>query len=217
MRPSTSARCRPTSRTPASSGTGARRRARCRSCRFRLRRTSSCGKPNYAVIATIREDGSPYTAATWYDWDGERILVNMDASRVRLRHLRRDPRVSLTVLDGESWYRHLTVFGRAVEIVADPDLADIDRLAQRYAGRPHGRSHARQCQRVDRAGRLVRLGGRRDLADERDLNGPVQPGAVLWSDQRNAGVTGMSRKTAFALCRARRARPVGQCPLVRPA
>jgi PPOX class probable F420-dependent enzyme len=95
-------------------------------------------RPNYAVIATIREDGSPYTAATWYDWDGERVLVNMDASRVRLRHLRRDSRVSLTVLDGESWYRHLTVFGHAVEIVADPDLVDIDRLAQRYAGRPHG-------------------------------------------------------------------------------
>ena len=95
-------------------------------------------KPNPAVIATLRDDGSPHTAATWYDWDGKRILVNMASSRVRLQHLRHDSRVSLTVLDADSWYRHLTVFGRAVEIVADPDLADIDRLAQRYVGRPHG-------------------------------------------------------------------------------
>ena len=38
-------------------------------------------KANPAVIATVRADGSPHTAATWYDWDGERLLVNMDASR----------------------------------------------------------------------------------------------------------------------------------------
>jgi PPOX class probable F420-dependent enzyme len=100
-------------------------------------------KPNPAVIATVREDGSPHTAATWYDWDGERILVNMASSRVRLQHLRRDPRVSLTVLDSGSWYRQVTVFGRAVEIVADPDLADIDRLSKRYTGNPY-RDRARE-------------------------------------------------------------------------
>ena len=93
-------------------------------------------RPNPAVIATLRADGSPHTAATWYDWDGERVLVNMDRSRQRLQNMRRDARVSLTVLDEESWYRQLTVFGRAVEIVDDTDLADIDRLAQRYTGQP---------------------------------------------------------------------------------
>jgi len=93
-------------------------------------------RPNPAVIATLRADGSPHTAATWYDWDGERMLVNMDRSRQRLQNMRRDARVSLTALDGESWYRQLTVFGRVVEIVDDVDLSDIDRLATRYTGQP---------------------------------------------------------------------------------
>ena len=95
-------------------------------------------EPNPAVIGTLRPDGSPHTVATWYDWDGELVLLNMDASRRRLEFMRRDPRVSLTVLDRESWYRHVSLRGRVVRIEDDPELAGIDRLAQRYYGRPHG-------------------------------------------------------------------------------
>ncbi len=95
-------------------------------------------KANPAVIATIRKDGSPHTAVTWYGWDGNRVLVNMDESRVRLRHMRRDPRVSLTVLAAESWYRQLTVFGHVVEIHDDPDCVDADKLSIRYTRRPFG-------------------------------------------------------------------------------
>jgi PPOX class probable F420-dependent enzyme len=92
-------------------------------------------KANPAVIATIRADGSPHTAATWYDWDGERLLVNMDATRLRLKNMRRDPRVSLTVMLGSDWYRQVTVFGHTVEIRDDPEFKDIDRLCLRYTRR----------------------------------------------------------------------------------
>jgi PPOX class probable F420-dependent enzyme len=95
-------------------------------------------KASPAVIATIRKDGSPHTAVTWYDWDGERVLVNMDAARLRLRNLRRDPRVSLTVMDAPDWYRQVTLFGRAVEIRDDPEFKDIDRLCLRYTRRHFG-------------------------------------------------------------------------------
>ena len=92
-------------------------------------------KANPAVIATLRKDGSPHTAVTWYDWDGERMLVNMDSSRMRLKHMRRDPRVSVTVMDGAAWYRQVTLFGRVAEIRDDPEFKDIDRLSLRYTRR----------------------------------------------------------------------------------
>ena len=79
-------------------------------------------RANPAVIATLMPDGSPHTAVTWYDWDGERILVNMDASRLRLGNMRRDPRVSLTVTDGPEWYRQLTLFGRVDGITPGSDF-----------------------------------------------------------------------------------------------
>jgi len=93
-------------------------------------------RPNPAVVATLRPDGSPHTVATWYLWDGERLLLNMDESRARLGFIRRDPRVSLTVLDAESWYRQVTLLGRVAELVDDDELTDIDRLSRHYGGEP---------------------------------------------------------------------------------
>jgi PPOX class probable F420-dependent enzyme len=94
-------------------------------------------RPHAAVISTVRSDGAPYSAATWYDWDDGRILVNMDFERLRLSHIRRDPRVAITVLDVGDWYRAVTVLGRVVEIRDDEELRDIDRLSLRYRGAPY--------------------------------------------------------------------------------
>jgi PPOX class probable F420-dependent enzyme len=94
-------------------------------------------KPNPAVIGTVRPDGSPNTVATWYVWEAGRALVNMDAGRRRLEYLRANPTVSLTVLDGDEWYRHITLHGRAT-LQDDPDLADIDRISRHYLGNPYG-------------------------------------------------------------------------------
>ena len=95
--------------------------------------------PNPAVVATLRSDGSPHTVPTWYDWDDDRVLLNMDETRVRLGHLRRDPRAALTVLDAADWYRHVSLIGHVLSIEDDDDLADIDRLAVRYTGNPFRR------------------------------------------------------------------------------
>jgi PPOX class probable F420-dependent enzyme len=102
-------------------------------------------KPNPAVITTVRPDGQPVSVATWYLLDGDEILVNMDEARRRLAYLRQDPRVSLTVLDEQSWYTHVSLQGRVVRLEDDPDLVDIDRLAVHYHGRPH---HDRDRRRV---------------------------------------------------------------------
>ncbi|MFJ8157272.1 PPOX class F420-dependent oxidoreductase [Streptomyces sp. NPDC094468] len=94
-------------------------------------------RPNPAVMATLRSDGTPVSAATWFLWVDGRVLLSLDEGRIRLRHLRRDPRVTLTVLDGADWYTHVTVVGRAVELTEDQGLADIDRIAVHYTGRPY--------------------------------------------------------------------------------
>ena len=101
-------------------------------------------KPNPAVITTLRADGQPVSVATWYLLDGDRLLVNMDEGRKRLEHLRRDPRVTLTALDERSWYTHVSLLGRVVEMADDPDLADIDRLSQHYTGKPYANRERRR-------------------------------------------------------------------------
>jgi PPOX class probable F420-dependent enzyme len=92
----------------------------------------------------VRADGQPVSVATWYLLDGDRILVNMDAGRRRLEHLRADPRVAITILDGNDWSTHVSVLGHVVEISPDEDLVGIDRIARHYTGRKFGnRHHAR--------------------------------------------------------------------------
>ena len=94
-------------------------------------------KPNPAVITTVRPDGQPVSVATWYLWDDGRVLVNMDVGRKRLDYLRADPRVTLTALDEESWYTHVSLQGRVTEMYDDESLADIDRLSTHYSGQPY--------------------------------------------------------------------------------
>lgn len=94
-------------------------------------------KPRMAVVGTVREGGSPVTTACWYGLapDG-RIVLSMDEASHRLRHLRGDPRLALTVL-GDDWYSHVSILGRAVELRPDAELADIDALSHRYLGEPY--------------------------------------------------------------------------------
>lgn len=96
-------------------------------------------KANPAVIATVRADGQPVSAATWYLLRDDRILVNMDHGRVRLKHIATDPRVSITIIDESDWYTHVTVIGRVVETYTDENLQDIDALSRHYTGERYGR------------------------------------------------------------------------------
>ena len=94
-------------------------------------------RPNPAVMATLAADGRPVSVATWYllEDDG-RVLLNLDAGRARLKHIRKDPRVALTVL-ADDWYTHVSLQGRVASLVDDEDLRDIDRLARHYTGKPY--------------------------------------------------------------------------------
>lgn len=97
-------------------------------------------KPNPAVVATIRGDGSPHATPTWYmvEEDGS-ILLSASRGRARLRFLERDSRLALSVIDGGDWFRHVSMMGVVVRMAPDAGLADIDRLARHYTGRPYDR------------------------------------------------------------------------------
>src|ERR1700750_3382925 len=94
--------------------------------------------PDPAVLAPLAADGRPVSVATWYLFEDDgRILLGLDKTRVRIKHIERDPRVSLTVLAGDDWYTRVSVQGRVVSIVEDEGLRDIDRLSTDYTGKPY--------------------------------------------------------------------------------
>lgn len=107
-------------------------------------------RPNPAVMATLARDGRPVSVATWYALEDDgTILLNLDAHRARLRHLRRDPRVSLTVLAEHDWYTHVSLQGQVTSLAPDDGLVDIDRLARHYLGHDYpARDRARVSARL---------------------------------------------------------------------
>jgi PPOX class probable F420-dependent enzyme len=77
-----------------------------------------------AVLATIRDDGTPQMSPVLVAVDDEgRALVSTREPALKVRNLRRDPRLWLCVLPDEFFGRWAKVEGRA-EIVSLPDAMD---------------------------------------------------------------------------------------------
>lgn len=89
---------------------------------------------NFGAVATLMPDGSPQVTVVWVDTDGQHVIFNTAEGRAKLRNLRRDPRVAITVVDARDPYRQLLVRGRAVEVTQQGADEHIDRLAQKYLG-----------------------------------------------------------------------------------
>lgn len=90
-------------------------------------------QPFPGAITTLRTDGSPHTTVVWVDVDDGGPSFNTASGRAKPRHLERDPRVSLIVVDPQDQYRWVSISGRA-ELTTEGADAQIDRLAKKYLG-----------------------------------------------------------------------------------
>ncbi len=98
---------------------------------------------------------------TWVDTDGEHVLVNSVQTHLKVKNLRRDPRVALAVSDPANPSRYVQIRGRVLEITTEGAVDHIEELAQRYTGGPYawygGRDQVRvklviEPERISRTG-----------------------------------------------------------------
>ena len=64
---------------------------------------------NFASFATLMRDGSPHVAPTWVDYDGDLILINTAAGRIKEKNVNLDKRVALSVYDSSNPYNMVTI------------------------------------------------------------------------------------------------------------
>jgi len=107
-------------------------------------------QPRLCVMATINRDGSPQLTAMWYDLVDDVVILNTSRGLVKVRNLRRDPRMAICVEDGP---RYVTLSGRAA-IVEDRAVqeAEVNRMAVRYRGRRLAATHWQTIAQDDRLG-----------------------------------------------------------------
>jgi PPOX class probable F420-dependent enzyme len=92
-------------------------------------------KKAFASLGTLMPDGQPQVTPVWVDFDGKHVVVNSAKGRVKDRNMRRDPRVSMALIDPDNPYRHLQVQGRVVEITENGADQHIDKMAKKYLGK----------------------------------------------------------------------------------
>jgi PPOX class probable F420-dependent enzyme len=91
-------------------------------------------KRAFASLGTLMPDGRPQVTPVWCDFDGQHVIFNSAKGRQKDRNVRRDPRVSLAVIDPENPYRYLEIRGRVVEITEDGAAEHINKMAKKYLG-----------------------------------------------------------------------------------
>jgi PPOX class probable F420-dependent enzyme len=90
--------------------------------------------PFVGTVTTLRPDGSPHSTIVWVDVEDGKVSFNTARGRAKSKHLERDPRASLLMVDPNNAWRWVAVSGPA-ELTEEGADAQIDKLAKKYLGK----------------------------------------------------------------------------------
>ena len=106
---------------------------------------------NFAFISTINKDGSPQVTPTWIDFDEKHglILINTAVGRLKQKNVSRDPRVSISMIDGRvNPYSMVTIKGKVIEQSKSEADEHIDKLARKYLNTDKYPAHSPKVTRI---------------------------------------------------------------------
>lgn len=115
-----------------------------------------------ARLATVKADGAPYVVPLWHEWDGENLWLVPRNKSVFIQHIKREPRVCVSIALETNPYTRVTIQGVA-EVVEGPVDSQggtarwvpiARRMATRYLG-PHGPEYLEPT--MDRPRYLVKI------------------------------------------------------------
>lgn len=89
------------------------------------------------MISTLNPDGAPQLTEVWVDTDGKNILINTVEGHQKLKNIRRDPRVAVSVLDRDDPSTYYSIAGTVISIDEEGAAEHIERLSRKYTGGPY--------------------------------------------------------------------------------
>ena len=91
--------------------------------------------PNFAHLATLMPDGSPSVTPVWIGVRDDRILIGTGEGSLKVKNLRRDPRLALSVVDFHNPYEEVQIRGRVIEFRDDSKFEVMDEISRKYTGK----------------------------------------------------------------------------------
>jgi PPOX class probable F420-dependent enzyme len=89
---------------------------------------------NLAYIGTLSKDGSPHVTPVWAEMIDELILINTFESSAKNKHVTKDKRIALSIVEQSNPYCMFSIEGTVIDQTSEGADEHLKRLAQRYLG-----------------------------------------------------------------------------------
>jgi PPOX class probable F420-dependent enzyme len=94
-------------------------------------------EPLPALVGTARMNGSVQLNPLWFEYKDGSFWLNGGTNRGWFKHLERDPRITLLLIDPKNMFRWAQIEARLIKWEEDPGGDHINHLSHRYFGRDY--------------------------------------------------------------------------------
>ena len=98
-------------------------------------------KPLACVMAVMGKDGRPNLTPMWFDYEGDKVLVNVASHRKKTEWIRERPEMSILIMNPENMYHWLSLKVTVEREVSEDDPEEgarvteqLNRIWQKYVG-----------------------------------------------------------------------------------
>ena len=98
-------------------------------------------KPYACTMAVIGADGRPGLTTMWFDYQGDKVLINVAAHRKKTGWIRKNPQVTLLIMNPENMYHWVSMKVTVEREISEDDPKEgsfvteqLNRIWQKYIG-----------------------------------------------------------------------------------
>ncbi|MFL6408874.1 MAG: PPOX class F420-dependent oxidoreductase [Nitrososphaeraceae archaeon] len=89
---------------------------------------------NLAFVSTLARDGSPHVTPVWAEMLGDLILINTFETSAKNKHVSKDKRIALSIVDHNNPFNMVSIQGRVIEQTTEGADDHLKGLAKKYLG-----------------------------------------------------------------------------------
>jgi PPOX class probable F420-dependent enzyme len=87
---------------------------------------------NLAYVGTLSKDGSPHITPVWAEMVEDLILINTFEESAKIRHISKDKRIALSIVEQNNPFNMVSIKGKVVENTREGADEHLKKLAKKY-------------------------------------------------------------------------------------
>jgi PPOX class probable F420-dependent enzyme len=98
-------------------------------------------KPYACVMAVMGPDGRPGLTTMWFDYEGDKVLVNVASHRKKTQWIRENPQITIIIVNPENMYHWMSMKVTVEREIAEDDPTEgswvteqLNRIWRKYIG-----------------------------------------------------------------------------------